>query len=145
MAHCRADYTAVAAHGPAKTLTHGRSRALVALSAFGAVALAASVAHSTLGLGADGLAWQLIPKTRFFGHLVVATKGESKVRLHRRAHFAIVGERGALRPLGERDGTRHIGITHPDDRGVVHRQYRLGIKRRMPMGDTDQNDTHMRW
>ena len=60
MAHCRADYTAVAAHGPAKTLTHGRSRALVALSAFGTVALAASVAHSTLGLGADGLAWQLI-------------------------------------------------------------------------------------
>ena len=60
MALCRADYRAVASHGPAKTLTLGRSRALVALSAFGVVALAASVAHSTLGLGAAGLAWQMI-------------------------------------------------------------------------------------
>ena len=41
-------------------MTPGRSRALVALSALGVVALAASVAHSTLGLGAAGLAWQLI-------------------------------------------------------------------------------------
>ena len=60
MAHCRADYTAVASHGPAKTLTPGRSRALVALSAFGVVTLAASLAHSTLGLGAPGLAWELV-------------------------------------------------------------------------------------
>ncbi len=50
----------MAFHGPAKTLTPGRSRALVALSAFGVVTLAASAAHSTLGLGAPGLAWQLI-------------------------------------------------------------------------------------
>ena len=50
----------MASHGPAKTLTAGRSRALVALAASGAVALAASFAHSTLGLGAAGLAWQLI-------------------------------------------------------------------------------------
>jgi hypothetical protein len=40
-------------------LTPGRSRALVALSAFGVLALAASLAHSTLGLGSGGLAWQL--------------------------------------------------------------------------------------
>jgi diguanylate cyclase (GGDEF)-like protein len=60
LAHCRADYTAVAFHGPTKTLTHGRSRALVALSACGAVALAASLAHATLGVGSTGLAWQLI-------------------------------------------------------------------------------------
>jgi hypothetical protein len=60
LAHCRADYTAVASHGPAKTLTPGRSRALVALSAFGVVTLAASLAHSTLGLGAPGLAWELV-------------------------------------------------------------------------------------
>ena len=50
----------MATHGPAKTLTLGRSRALVALSAFGVVALAGSVAHSTLGLGAAGLGWQII-------------------------------------------------------------------------------------
>ena len=66
MAQCRADYTAVATHGPAKTLTLGRSRALVALSAFGVVALAASVAHSTLGLGRrrSGLAAHLRERLR---------------------------------------------------------------------------------
>jgi diguanylate cyclase len=41
-------------------MTSGRRRALVATSALGATALAASVAHSTLGLGADGLAWELL-------------------------------------------------------------------------------------
>jgi len=49
----------VASHGPAKTLTPGRSRVLVALSASGVAALAVTVAHSTLGLGGAGLAWQL--------------------------------------------------------------------------------------
>ena len=49
----------MASHGPAKTLTLGRSRALVALSALGVLALAASLAHSTLGLGAGGLVWQV--------------------------------------------------------------------------------------
>ena len=50
----------MAFHGPTKTLTPGRSRALVALSALGVVTLAVSAAHSTLGLGAPGLPWQLI-------------------------------------------------------------------------------------
>ena len=52
--------SSVAFHGPAKTITSGRRRALVATSALGVSALAASVAHSTLGLGAAGLAWQLL-------------------------------------------------------------------------------------
>ena len=47
-------------HGPVKTMTGGRRRALVATSALGVSALIASVAHSTLGLGPDGLAWQLL-------------------------------------------------------------------------------------
>jgi diguanylate cyclase (GGDEF)-like protein len=49
----------VASHGPAKTIASGRRRALAATFALGTVALAASVAHSTLGLGSAGLAWQL--------------------------------------------------------------------------------------
>ena len=60
MAHRHADYTGVASHGPVKTMTGGRRRALVATSALGVGALVASVAHSTLGLGADSLAWQLL-------------------------------------------------------------------------------------
>jgi diguanylate cyclase len=50
----------VASHGPAKTIGPGRRRAVAATSALGIAALAASVAHATLGLGAPGLAWQLI-------------------------------------------------------------------------------------
>ena len=50
----------MASHGPTKKITSGRRRALVATSALGLGALAASVAHFTLGLGADGLAWQLL-------------------------------------------------------------------------------------
>jgi diguanylate cyclase len=50
----------VASHGPAKTQPPGRCRALVAISALGVTALGASVAHATLGLGADGLFWQLL-------------------------------------------------------------------------------------
>jgi diguanylate cyclase len=50
----------VASHGPAKTIGLGRRRAVAATSALGIAALAASVAHATLGLGAPGLAWQLI-------------------------------------------------------------------------------------
>jgi diguanylate cyclase (GGDEF)-like protein len=49
----------VASHGPAKTIASGRRRALAATFALGTVAVAASVAHSTLGLGSAGLAWQL--------------------------------------------------------------------------------------
>ena len=41
-------------------MTSGRCRALVVTSALGATALAATVAHATLGLGADSLAWQLL-------------------------------------------------------------------------------------
>ena len=41
-------------------MTGGRRRALVATSALGVSALIASVAHSTLGLGPDGLTWQLL-------------------------------------------------------------------------------------
>jgi diguanylate cyclase len=50
----------VASHGPAKTIGLGRRSAVAATSALGIAALAASVAHATLGLGAPGLAWQLI-------------------------------------------------------------------------------------
>ncbi len=50
----------VAFHGPTKTITSGRRRALVATSALGVIALAASVANSALGLGTAGLAWQLL-------------------------------------------------------------------------------------
>jgi diguanylate cyclase len=50
----------VASHGPAKTIGLGRRRAVAATSALGIAALAASVAHATLGVGAPGLAWQLI-------------------------------------------------------------------------------------
>jgi diguanylate cyclase len=50
----------VASHGPAKTIASGRRRALAATFALGTAALAASVAHSTLGLGSGGLAWELI-------------------------------------------------------------------------------------
>jgi diguanylate cyclase len=50
----------VAFHGPTKTITSGRRRALVATSALGVSALAASVANSALGLGTAGLAWQLL-------------------------------------------------------------------------------------
>jgi diguanylate cyclase (GGDEF)-like protein len=50
----------VASHGPAKTIASGRRRALAAVFALGTAALAASVAHSTLGLGAPSLAWQLV-------------------------------------------------------------------------------------
>jgi diguanylate cyclase len=60
LAHRRADYMPVASHGPTKAITSGRRRALVATSALGISALAASVAHSTLGLGTAGLAWQLL-------------------------------------------------------------------------------------
>jgi diguanylate cyclase (GGDEF)-like protein len=49
----------VASHGPAKTIASGRRRALAATYALGTVALAASVAHCTLGLGSAGLGWQL--------------------------------------------------------------------------------------
>jgi diguanylate cyclase (GGDEF)-like protein len=49
----------VASHGPAKTIASGRRRALAATFALGTVAVAASVAHSTLGPGSAGLAWQL--------------------------------------------------------------------------------------
>jgi diguanylate cyclase (GGDEF)-like protein len=41
-------------------MTGGRRRALVATSALGLGALAGSVAHSTLGVGPDGLAWHLV-------------------------------------------------------------------------------------
>jgi diguanylate cyclase (GGDEF)-like protein len=65
LAQWGADYTAVASHGPAKTIGLGRRRALAATSALGVAALAASVAHATLGLGAPGLAWQLIFTTAY--------------------------------------------------------------------------------
>jgi diguanylate cyclase (GGDEF)-like protein len=58
----------VASHGPTKTLTPGRSRGVVGLSAVGAIALAASLAHSVLDLGADGLLWHVI----FLGVYVAA-------------------------------------------------------------------------
>jgi diguanylate cyclase (GGDEF)-like protein len=50
----------VASHGPARTIASGRRRALAAIFALGSAALAASVAHSTLGLGSAGLVWQLV-------------------------------------------------------------------------------------
>jgi diguanylate cyclase (GGDEF)-like protein len=50
----------VAFRGPTRTITSGRRRALVATTALGIGALAASAVHFTLGLGADGLAWQLL-------------------------------------------------------------------------------------
>jgi diguanylate cyclase (GGDEF)-like protein len=50
----------VASNGPAKTIASGHRRALAATFALGTAALAASIAHSTLGLGSAGLAWQLI-------------------------------------------------------------------------------------
>jgi hypothetical protein len=78
------------------------------------------------------------------GHVAVAAEGESEVRLHARAHFTIVGEDAALRSLGERGCTAGVGIAHPDDRGIRHRQYRVRIKRRVPVRDADQNDAHLR-
>ena len=50
----------MASHGPTKTITSGRRRALVAMSALGVGALVGTVPHSTLGLGGTSLAWQLL-------------------------------------------------------------------------------------
>jgi diguanylate cyclase (GGDEF)-like protein len=50
----------VASHAPASTLPPARRRGLVGAWALAALALVASAAHSALGLGANGLVWELV-------------------------------------------------------------------------------------
>ena len=78
-----------------------------------------------------------------FGHVAMAAQYEGEIRLQRRAHLTIIGVNRAAGAFGQRRGAARIGIADADDGGVAHFQHGIGVERRVPVRNANQNDAHV--